>query len=800
MLVWPAKLNSLPLIHALANVERNFARDLRGLRTLLFPGTHSSRSALQATLANRTQLAKFYQSLWVTQSNANTTEETCTSSPSFLAALGALNDIQNRHPDVANPSLAELVPVFVFDTSGKGWSSPVASPLERTLSKVAKLAHRRDLRDKVNIEWPDPRSAPGALMVLHNTTKKNAWQNAFATLSGTARPEALLLDATTAAMRTNYAAVHRIPDLLKFSRENGSDPLGALVLTDDPKMFFVLRAKLSELKLSVRIRVWAAESENVLLSPQAVSDEWQPELRSNANFSVSIVDRDASQVALSFQRLAQEAGNEESPGHKAMMDVCLYLLRLSNMPAGYSDLTSHAAEGGDGDFASQRNAWAPLRLAVHDVLASGSLNSRRAEVENAIRKAEALIDAWNDATPMALRLLTEVQKYASHGKRGLSIVLPNRSYAALAHRFLLRKFTSSWPEIEPKLEWHTQASVGKTITGERKGKHFVFVGVNSDVLRILLAHPDLPHGTAVFVAYKQAKTTLETLLSMKTIDAFKPYRGRIGLLAQELDRRLKEVPNPLVIDRLGEMTMTFKLDDSGNYQSGGEQGFYKFELEGGGRAYASGYVYRYESDEDPFFRRTPASSISPGDFIFDMSDELRAKLEGNLRLTAGVNSTVEPMRMLLNLYHKDIETRCSLLFRSTTSRAALARLVHAKMIEIDSRAADCSTNRVYYWLAPRTAGDTAPHASKDATYFKFFCKALTISDDSATQYWIFIRNARRLNQSLGRILVARYAEILFQPESALAYRKIPEEVIEQLQEDALQCVYRIEKVTAPVGA
>jgi hypothetical protein len=166
-LIWPAKLNSLPLIHALANVERNFARDLRGLRTLLFPGSHSSRSTLQGTLANRKQLAKFYQSVWVTQGNANTTEETCTSSPSFLAALGALNDIQNRHPDVANPSLAELVPAFVFDTSEKGWSTPVASPLKRTLSKVEKLAHRRDLRDKVNIEWPDPNNAPGALMVLH---------------------------------------------------------------------------------------------------------------------------------------------------------------------------------------------------------------------------------------------------------------------------------------------------------------------------------------------------------------------------------------------------------------------------------------------------------------------------------------------------------------------------------------------------------------------------------------------------------------------------------------------------------
>ena len=119
------------------------------------------------------------------------------------------------------------------------------------------------------------------------------------------------------------------------------------------------------------------------------------------------------------------------------------------------------------------------------------------------------------------------------------------------------------------------------------------------------------------------------------------------------------------------------------------------------------------------------------------------------------------------------------------------------MVELDPKAADCRPGRVYYWLALQEKDDTRPHAAKDPRYFKIFCKALGISDDAAEQHWGFVRNARRLNQYLGRELVARYAEILFQPESAAAYRKVPDVVIRQLQQEALRCVYRVEHVVSP---
>jgi len=795
-LCWPIKLQFLPLLHALANVERIFARDLRGMRTLLYPGTHACRSPLESVLLEKSQLSDFFRTLWRTGPHG-TLAEVCTESPALLAALNAINDIRSRHPELLNPSFAELVPTFVFDSSRCAWASPVASPLERTLSKVERLSNRRDLRQKISSEWALPEKAPGALMVIHHTTGKDGWRLALSApvLKGLGRPELLLLDATQAAARSNYDAVRRIPDFLGFAREHGFDDIGAVIVTDDPKTFFALRASFGQSNLILTNHVWPAEGEDALLTaPPALPTDWRPALRSNSNFSVSIVDREASQVALAFQRLAESSGSDGSPQRTALIEACLFVLRLSNMPAGYQDLIDPQDE--QGDFATRLHAWSAVKLPLDRVLASGVLNKERAAVAEAIKRAEKMVDDWNDATPLASRLLAEVRKHCLENHQVVSLVLPSRRYIELAYRFLRRRLGNDWSAVEPRLEWHTLSAVAKTLSSARKHKHLVFVGITPDVVRLLVTHPDIPHGTAVLVAYKQADSTSETLGRMMELDAFKPYRGRMGLLLQELKRRLAEVPNPIVIAKLREASLTFRLEDTDRQSPGGEHTYYKFLLEGGGRAYASGFTYRHDPQEDPPFRRVPASSIQVGDFVFEMSDDLRSEVEALLDLNpGGAGSTVDPVRVLLKMYHSDMQNRCRLFFKAA-DRQALAREIQQEMCRQDPSARDCRPERVCYWLAIQD-NDTRPHAAKDARYFKLFCRALRISDETAQQYWAFVRSARRFNQDLGRQLAARYAEILFQPESAATYRKVPERTIKRLQQEALSCVYRVEQVVPP---
>lgn len=797
-LVWPARLDSIVPVHAFASLERTMATELSGLRTLLYPGNHASRLGLNAWLVSRKQLAGLFRSLWVTDPGG-VRAVSAQESKSMRGVLAALNAIEIEGPDVLDPALGEVIPTFIFDSEAKAWHATIANPLERTLRKIPNQHYRSDLRTKIGAEWADVALAPGALLIVHNTAKKDQWKSAVQSRAiAKDPPELFLCDATSAADLSNFRAVRRIPEFLKLARDGRHAQTGCLIVTDDPKIFFQLRGRLGELHIPFSVQVLAAEADETLLSSHALPANWTPEQKSNALINVAVVDRDACAVATTFYRLAPDTPGEPPPGHEHLLEASRYLLRLSNLPAGYRDLTAATAHGELDEYSSNRNAWATVEQAIRVSLAAGCYGSKMPEVEKAVGKARKLVDDWTDATPMALKLQAAVRKHAIDSRDGLVVVLPSQRYIMLAHRFLGRALGGPWAQAEPRIEWHTLSTVAKNLTAASGRRHFVFVGVNRNVLRILLSHPDLPHGTSVFISYQQAQSTLTTLCALKTLPELKAYRGRIGLLIQELERRLAEVPNLQSAERLGELSLIFNFDEKSGVDPATEQSYYRFDLDGGGRAYRSGWVFKYEPDEDPIFRKTPASQIKGGDFIFDMSERLRGKIEAALQINQdGMNSTIYPERALLRLYHKDVQRRSAVLFSATT-RTALAREIHAKMVELDASAKECRFERVAYWLDLKDE-ETKPHASKDAKFFKLFCRALSFSDEAAVKNWNFVKNARRFNQNLGRTLAAQYAEIIFQPESATAYRHIPADLVQQLQQEALHCVFRVERVEPPVN-
>ncbi len=797
-LVWPARLDSVVPLHALTTLEKTTGKELLGLRTVLFPGHHGSRSALNAWLVNRKQLANVYRSLWET-SDKGSRPISAIESKSMRAVLAALNSIELEKPEILDPALGEIIPSFIFDPDLGSWQPTIKVPLERTLRKVPNLRYRTDLRKEIGTEWVDLSTAPGALLIVHNGARKDHWKAALRRCAkDAAMPELFLYDATSAADQSNFRAVRRIPDFLVAARDNGCTDTGSLVVTDDPRTFVVLRARLSELHIPFSAHVFPAEADQTLFSKTPFPLSWTPPQKSNALLSVSVVDRDASSVALSFCRLAPDAERDSSHGYEQLMEGCRYILRLSNLPAGYRDLTDAMSDGYLDEYSSNKNSWATVERAMRVSAATGCYGDKLPAVEKAIEKARTLIDSWTDGTPMALKLQAVIKKRAIDSRESLVVVLPNRRYVALAHRFLARTLADRWAAIESRIEWHTLSTVAKNLSADSGRRHFVFAGVNRNVLRILLSHPEIPNGTSIFISYRQAESTLKTVRAMKELSELKAYRGRIGLLIPELERRLGEVPKLPNIERIGDLSLTFSFDEKASVDSTTEHNYFRFDLDGGNRAFHSGWVFKYEPDEDPVFRKVPAAQIAVGDFIFDMSDSLRGKVEAALQINSeGLNTALYPERALLRLYHQDVQRRTAGLFNAST-RADLARQIHAKMIELDSTSKDCRIERIHYWL-DLEENETIPHASKDPKFFKLFCRALSLSDDDALRYWNFVNVARRLNQNLGRALAAQYAEIIFQPESAIAYRSIPAQLVQQLQQDALLCVHRVERVEAPAG-
>lgn len=797
-LLWPAELNHVPILHSIANLERNKAGDLRGLRTLLFPGTHTSRLALQTTRVHREELTDIYRSGWTT-GKEGTAFNASTRSMSYEAVLEALNDIEIWSNPAIDPTLGVLTPCFIHDADQNNWASSARNQLEAAVRRVNRLANRRDVRDRIAPEWSDLASAPGPLFVVHGGATKKAWKSVLtdSSLQGGGRPELLLLDATSSAAKSNQNAVRRIPEFLQASREHGLESSGAVVVTDDPRTFFVLRARLAELKLPFQETVWAVEADQALLSETPRNGDFKPELRSNANCRVGIVDRDATEVAAKFQRLATEVGSDDHPGNRLLTEAFLFILRLSNMPAGLCDLGAELAEREGDSFSASKFSWPSVVVELRAATESGVLSSKRLQVERAIDRAQQLISAWGESTPMAEKLLADVLEHA-RGRAHLSLILPNRSTIALARRFLARRLGDCWAEIDEHLEWHSLSSFTFTLDGEHRNRHYIVVGFNQRVMRLLLTHPGLPHGTSVLLPYKQAEGALKTLKGMKEIAAFMPYRGRIGLLIQELERRLKELPPPPEFVKGGEFVTAFDFREGTKTAGAGEQSYYRFDLDGGGRMFASGWVYRYDIEDGPAFRRTAARDVSVGDLVFDMSDDLRSRLEESLQVTGNWTGGANyPERQLLKLYHDDVQARCAQFFPGATNRAALAREILGKMSSLGSEATECRAERIQYWLDLGDQSDQRPHAPKEAKHFRLFCQALGIGTEQTEVNWAYVRSARRLSQDLGRELALRYAEILFHPESAIAYRKVPASEIAKLQNEAVRSVYRVIRVTPP---
>jgi len=797
-LAWPLELGRLPLLHGMASLQRNFATDFRGLRTLLYPGSHATRLALQSLRVGRDGLTTLYRAGWSTSSRG-AEFNACTRSVSYEALLAALNEIEIWNNPTSNPPLGALIPCFIYEDVSSGWKSSSRNQLEFAVSKVQRLVNRRDLMEQVAPGWTNTAEAPGALFVMHNETTKNAWKSAFAAeeFVGDGRPECLLLDATMAAARSNFSAVHRIPEFLRLSRESNLKDCGAVVITDDPRTFLILRSKLADMHINCQNHVRAAESNDALLSPNPFSDDWQPDLRSNANCKIGIVDRDAADIAAKFQRLAKQVGKEEHPGHQLLMEASFFVMRLSSMPAGLRDLIEESGVQPEAGGHADRYSWANLVVRLRTAAESGVLASRRLQVERAIECAQRLVSDWVESTPMAEKVLAHLQAHSS-GKAPLAIVLPNQSNIALARRFLERRLAEGWGQIEERLEWHTLSSFSFRLSEDQRKRHYLVVGFNQSVMRLLLTHPNLPHGTGILLPYKQAEGALKTLKGMKRIDALTPYRGRIGLLVQELERRLNELPPPPELTRAGEFVMAFDVGHGAN-AGAPEQAHYRFELDGGGHLCASGWVYRYDIGEDgPAFRRIHAKDIVEGDLVFDMSEDLRSRLEEALHLTGNWTGGANyPERQLLKLYHDEVQARCAQLFPDANSRASLAKQVLERMISENDSASECKPERVQYWLDLDNGSDQRPHAPKEIKLFRMFCRAIGIEDEKAEHNWNYVRGARRLNQDLGRELSARYAEILFHPESAIAYRKVPPGVIPRLQEEAVRNVYRVDRIVPP---
>jgi hypothetical protein len=793
-LLWPLEIRTPVQLHAMASLSRALGHDLQGLRTLYYPGTNATRIALDRLTMDRSQLGALRSALWSGDVGRSVGVR---ASRAFEALLTACNDIYHYKSDEPPPQLRDLIPTFIFDKETLRWTSPQLLPLERQLRKVPKLARRRDLRKQIDAEWRSSASAPGALLVVPRSLRRKEWRALCAESATKSRikPEALLIDATIAAMVSDQNSVRRVPEFLQTIREKLGD-VGGLIVTDDPGLFFTLERQLAKFDIKADSLAIAAEAEpaEVFVAEVPKRPDWVPHSRAAVNFSVSILDAEAAAVALKFNKIADKVREDEPALENAFRDAQRFLLRLSHLPAGFIDLQS--ADSEEQEFLQSELQWLRVEDPILQALREGRLNEFRAQIAEAIDRAKEMIGSCAQGTPLALHLKEQVRRFASKSGEGITILLQSRFDIAVAQRFLSRTMGKEWEAVQSRVEWLRYADAWAALNARTEERRLFVVGLSRSVVRFVLTHEEIPRGTNLLVPVQRAIGMAYTLRGMMRLDALKPYKARTGALLAMLDQRLDSIGNLEMLSKhLASVSMSTKPPNASSSEAADPHA-YRITLEDGRRIYVAGFVYRYDTGDDTRFTRVQVKTLEVGDLIFEMSETLRDEVEEALELRSeGGAVLTSPHQKVLAMYHREVSERVLSLFPAPT-RTASVRLIKARILDLAEKAIDVTESQIQYWVNLK-ADETTPHGAREQGHFLLFCSALNIDGPASQVYWQFIRRARHSNQSYGRYLAGRYAEILFQPESAEVYRKMSSGTIERLRLKAYECVYQIIAITEP---
>lgn len=801
-LVWPGRPLALPLFHAQATLARLAIKDLKGIRTLMYPVKQTTYHAFHHFLIDRDLLVNSVRQVW---GNVNGRTEmialrNCEGKSELLMALA---NIKSHQPDTPYPTVSEVLPTFHYNQEADSWGSYQDRYLARSITKLP-LAHRKAVREKIKSSLALPEYAPDAIFGIPYGTKKATWAKALnKKFFKSNKFDLLLLDASSDMQKTNYKSIQQIPEFIATYNEIFGAIPGTVIVTDNPATAFHLRKRLAEeFDLRSKIHIHATERNETGFCVATQPDDFIPAQRGLRHYGVVIMDRDACSLALSLQKSSNEFGADVEM-QQACLNVAHYLMQLCHLPGGYYDLGNWLEEEERNPYLTTKLTWPNRYVALQRLLTAGRAGALSRPIEQALAKADGFIQNWIDATPMALKLLKEVSNISPKSRHNLGLVFLQSSYIPIAERFLTRKLPElgkSYEDLRSHLEYINFREFHKRPEAFSTIERFIFVGATDDLLRILLATDLVPAHSSLFLSYRQAYSYQQQLNILKSLEELRPYKGRVGELALEFDQRLSEVPNPIAVDRL--RVPNFNFDFEAPPSSSGDDHdstYWTFTLEGKEILYSTKRVYKYNPDEDPPFKSVNVDSIEVGDSVFCMTEDLRQEVEATLRSLGFTSfSRGSSFAAMLDIYHQHVITQSAALYPAKNRREQSKKILE-KMIEINEDMKDCTLSRVGYWLdLDSTEADRAPQAARDWKHFEAFAKALAIPEVLYKDFWIYaINSTRREHQIAGRELTDFYTNILFAPESLQVYKKVPKKTIGYLMQRALDCVFTVMNIDPP---
>lgn len=816
-LLWPGQIDSLALIHALATLERMAIGDKRGLRALLYPTTRMSFSPLAHLLIDRDKLLEWARH-YLTVASGLETPLAGRDDQNKDMMLMALQSARNAAPDTEMPMLSEVLPHFEWDRSERTWGHYGDKFLRRSKHALQRT-HKRVLFTKEEdgriTQLGSPELAPDALFGISHLASPRERRDAIKSKGFRGRdrqPELVLFDLTRAMqLRAERPLVRAATDLLKELTEIWKAPFGFMVVTDDPKAFFVVRKHLTEKQPSLPFQVQTVVTppRGTGLSPSPLARDWQPAQVSLKHLRVCILDQEAVEVALRFWSLAEKM-DQGSDAAAECRKTAAYLLRLANLPGGYRDFTAWMTSQVFNDVVQRDMSWSACEYTLTALIERGAMGAYGEDVRRALARATQLVENYAEMTPLAARLAKEIGADATRAKASIVALFRFSSDIAVAQSYLERyehyPNGLSFSDFSQRVALRNHRELPQILEADTRPTKFIFVGLPDETLRLVISSQEIPADSVIIVDYRRASDVVIGLRALRSIDTYKAYRGRISGLALEIEKRLDELPSAIDLNKLDRMKVPrLSLSTAAAEHSRASEipGSWKIELEGGRRVSVGHRVYVYDPDGTTLFRPEGVENLRPGDLLFVMSDQLKDMLETAL-LAAG-HSVIRGASLaeIVREYHRLVLGNAKRIYGNLEG-LPLARRILSRMVELSDAAKSVSLNRIRYWLdvqesSASASDDLKPHSTRQKADFVTFAQALEIPENLMEYYWIMITGQRIALQEAGRELAERYARVLFAEESAETHYKLTRSTILLLQREAAQNTYRVTRAVPPMS-
>ncbi len=818
VLVWPASLKTLTLIHALASLVRWQHGDKQGIRGLLFPVKTNVFNCLNHIHFDRTSIVHIAKEFAEATTNSRVTR----SMPDKDAFFFSLNDhnLSLIFEKQVNPTIGELLPLFLATPNFKNWTSCHSRLLALIRKKLLKRAHANALKQSNCSILGDPQTAPDALFALDGRMTKIELRKACEALAKCGPPEVVMVHVSRSL---RFEAPDWKAQLARFclmlEEVFRNSPPGVIVVADEPHVAYQLKDKLWELNYKrEKANQWHTPHEYIISGiPSTISDDglgmddtYEPEHPASREFIIHIVDADIAKVADKLLHIASTIPGGKKIG-KPLIEASSFLCRLAALPCGIRHMSEYLSGSEISDRTRTAFDWLHYLGIINEFERNIGVGDKRPLLNDCLARGTQLFGKYYEATPFARKLADLVSSISTRKKNRVVIVFTNVLYRRLAERFLSEY--DDYPEGVTYKSFYERMDLLSAVHLEEnlnslKGATLIFAGLNENCLRLVLTDDRIPHHSVILLTQQAGKFLRATLKPIiERMPEFKSYKPRM----ESILRQLHDLPGDASVLSTGSYTLpAFRVELSSDVPINNQEitpGSWAIQFDNGERQYRyeTSEVYVYEPistyASDAGFRVCQVRSLEAGDKVFIMSVEMREMVEQVLS-DAGVSiNSDKTFESALRSYHEQIQKRLNLRFGQDKHTDKI-RTIREEMLVLAPQLKSYlpSLQAMRHWIDLDHSSETPfdqlrPQAPMREDVFKAFAQVLGFTSLEIAYQWqqviIPIRNTRRLD---GRHVTDIYAYMLLQPESAMCNANIKRQTLARLFNQARANVATIERV------